>query len=224
MCGRYELYTEGRTDELTRVIAQIVSRNPDAVFQTGEIRPTDTAPVMIMENGRIRAGLMKWGFLNPGKAADSRKERIIINARAETAADKPMFRNCLYRRRCVVAGTGFFEWSHDGRKQKYRLALPDRQALYMAGLYELYEDGPHFVILTIHANESLRDIHDRMPLILSKDQVRSWLADGAFALSFLQSAGPLLKRKTVDGQKNINRRIAADSPASETYEQLSLPL
>lgn len=231
MCGRYELCADERTDELGRVIAQVRRRHPGVSFQTGEIRPTDLVPVVFLKNGRVQADLMRWGFTAlpaKGNGSGTPSARLIINARAESASQKAMFRTCLSRRRCVIGSTAFFEWSHDDQKTKYRFRLSQDQALYMAGLYERYEDGDHFVILTTAANESMISVHNRMPLILTRDQVRAWLTDEAFALSFLQSGGTELIKEPADcqtdGKRSKGGQNAASGKNTSDYEQLSLKL
>ena len=108
------------------------------------------------EGGRL-ADLFRWGFPN------FYRKGVIINARAETAEDKPTFRPCLEAGRCVIPSAGFYEWDAD--KRKIRFYQPGH-ALYMAGLYRVYEGKPCYVILTTAANPSVADVHDRMPLVL----------------------------------------------------------
>lgn len=98
---------------------------------------------------------------------------VIINARSETAAEKSMFRKSLLQRRCVVPATGFYEWNH--KKQKYKFNLPNHELLYLAGIWNEYEGEKHFVILTTAANEAMKDIHNRMPVILKKNIINQWV-------------------------------------------------
>jgi putative SOS response-associated peptidase YedK len=100
-----------------------------------------------------------------------------------------MFRSSLERRRCVIPSTGFYEWKHEGGKQKkdkYLLTLPGEKMLYMAGFYGAFKDGlgkPYegFVILTAQANDSIAKLHDRMPVILSASLRELWLGDTGMA-------------------------------------------
>ena len=105
---------------------------------------------------------------------------VIINVRAETASEKRTFSGALAARRCVIPSTGFFEWTHTQgqKKEKYLFNDPQSPLLYMAGLYTPAPDGalPRYVILTTAANESIRDIHDRMPVILRKEEIGEWVA------------------------------------------------
>lgn len=157
MCGRYTVSTEEEVIEIREIIHEINQRlvnTPEhALMKTGEICPTSIAPVLALESQCVRPQLMKWGF------PKWQGSGVIINARAETAAQKPMFRSSLISRRCIVPSTGFFEWSHaPGKKEKYLLRLPDAPALYMAGLYNTFRDEhrkPYaaYAILTTAANE-----------------------------------------------------------------------
>ena len=133
--------------------------------------------------------LLTWGF--PG----FKGQRTIINARAETAPDKPMFRKCLEQRRCVIPSTGFYEWAAD--KQKIRLNLPGDRALYMAGLYNEFAGEPRYVILTTAANESISDVHNRMPVVLPRDRITEWIDDLGAAMDILHTVPPMLDRQSV---------------------------
>jgi putative SOS response-associated peptidase YedK len=181
VCGRYTVFTEEEVIEMREIMNEINRRYIGtaelAAMKTGEIFPTDLAPVLTLgEHGR-EARLMSWGFpkwQSPG---------VIFNARSETAGEKPMFRDALERRRCVVPSTGFFEWKHDGgkaKKDKYLLTLPGEKMLYMAGFFGSFRDKlgqPYdgFVIMTAAANDSMALLHDRMPIILTASQRQQWL-------------------------------------------------
>jgi putative SOS response-associated peptidase YedK len=125
--------------ELERICGIIRNKYPGEPLKSGKICPGDRAPVLVREGGpeERRAGvrLMCWGYYAFGKT--------VINARAETAAEKPLFRDSLRLRRCVIVSTGFYEWTHSGEKgkgrDKYLFRLPDTPVLYLAGFYELRE-------------------------------------------------------------------------------------
>ncbi len=183
MCGRYQFDNEVNIAELEKIISQL---NKDyygtqklSAMKTGEVFPTDLAPVIVDENGVEKPVLMNWGF----PKWDS--HGVIINARSETAEDKPMFQTAFHKHRCLIPATGFFEWQHKEsppHKAKYLIKSEDYPMLYMAGLYDFFKDLnglliPSFVILTTAANPSMSGIHDRMPLILSGGDRLSWLQD-----------------------------------------------
>ncbi len=188
MCGRYQFSMES-----SAILAQIARETGNTEF-AGEIFPANTAPVLHAENGAIHPALFRWGFPMQGK-------RLMINARSETAAVKPMFRDSLKTRRCVIPSSGFFEW--DPEKHKYFFQLPDEDALYMAGIYDQHGGKKCFCILTTAANESMKDIHSRMPLVLRKEQVSDWLFSETAALQILNETPPELKKTTDDTQLQL---------------------
>ncbi len=105
---------------------------------------------------------------------------------------KKLFQASLHSLRCVVPCTGFYEWNK--QKDGYRFSLGHSGLLYMAGIYAHWDDGARFVILTVPANPSVARVHDRMPLILPRQSVRTWLNDPERALHLLKSRGPALCR------------------------------
>ena len=123
---------------------------------------------------------MQWGLI-PGWAKDPTIGARLINARAETAAEKPAFRNAIRRRRCLVVADGFYEWQGAGRtKQPYFIRLCDDRPFAFAGIWEAWEAADHTMleacaILTTGPNELIRPIHDRMPVILPSGDYAAWL-------------------------------------------------
>ncbi len=188
MCGRYQF-----SEDSSPTLAQIIRELGCTEF-AGEIFPSAAAPVLKAEGGAVRPALLDWGFPIQGK-------RLVINARAETAAVKPLFRDSLNARRCVIPSSGFYEW--DTEKRKYLFRLPDADTLYMAGIYDLREGRPRFCILTTAANDSMKEIHDRMPLILTKDQVSDWIFDAAAAQKLLVETPPELVKTAEDAQLQL---------------------
>ena len=147
---------------------------------------------MLVSRGKKIVGeFQQWGL--PG----FRGRQQIINARAETVTEKPMFRRSIAFQRCVIPATGFYEW--DAAKHKYFFQMPG-QPLYLAGIYDNISGVNCFIILTTAPNDSVAPIHDRMPLLLSHEQVRPWLVDAGAALELLCSRPPLLQRTSCDGQ------------------------
>jgi len=108
--------------------------------------------------------------------------------------EKPMFRKSIYTKRCVIPSTGFYEWSHDKEKRKYLFNLPEAQALYMAGLYNEFDGERRFVILTTDANASMQEIHNRMPIVLSRESANQWILDSQKTIGILNENHPLLNR------------------------------
>lgn len=189
MCGRYSLFTEEENQEIMRIVKSIDNKYPQNNMKQGEIFPTNTAPILCLEQDQIKPELSVWGFPRFGAKG------VIINARSESADSRPMFRKSLHTRRCVVPSTGFYEWSQNGPKTKYRFNLPNDPALYMAGLFNEFNGENRFVILTTGANNSIADIHNRMPVILPKTMAEDWIMSEAFALSYINAVMPPLHRE-----------------------------
>lgn len=189
MCGRYSLYTDDENNEIMRIIEALNQRYPGNNMKTGEIFPTNTVPVILSQGGDIRPELSTWGFPRFGAA-----KGVIINARSESADERPMFRSSLHSRRCVIPSTGFFEWTQSGEKIKYRFNLPESNTLYMAGLYNQFKEENRFVILTTGANRSMADVHNRMPVILQKQSIEDFILSEEFAIPYLHANMPELCR------------------------------
>lgn len=193
MCGRYQFSTKEYKEfqQIVRDAQRRSEQHGELNFPiAGDICPSQTAPVMVARGDKIVGEFQQWGVPNF-------KGHQIINARAETVAEKPMFRHSIAAQRCVIPATGFYEW--DGGKHKYLFELPG-QPLYLAGIYDNVNGINCFIILTTAPNDSVSPIHDRMPLMLAREQVRPWLTDAGAALELLVSRPPLLQRTSCDGQ------------------------
>ncbi len=149
---------------------------------SGEIRPTDIAAVIAPDKSGNKAVFpMQWGFHVQGL------KQPVVNARIETAAEKPAFRDSWYRRRCIIPASWYFEWQHtllpNGRKKtgdKYAIQPRDAEMTWLAGLYQIEEINgfryPTFVVLTRKPCDAVSGIHDRMPVILPESKVDEWIA------------------------------------------------
>ncbi len=127
--------------------------------------------------------MFRWGLV-PHWAKDPRIGNRLINARIETAAQKPSFRDAFRRRRCLIPADGFYEWQSRGKhKQKFLIRGASGRLLALAGLWERWRDANGVpvetcTILTTEPNDLLRPIHDRMPVIVPRDHYRDWLGLG----------------------------------------------
>ena len=156
---------------LDRMVAQLGRPLVDA----GEVRPTDIAVAVAPDrSGRRAAFPMIWGFTGPASS--------LFNARVETAARKPLWKESWERRRCVIPASWYYEWEHfsspDGKQKtgdRYAIQPKGRTLTLMAGLYRIEDGFPHFSILTREPGEELRFIHDRMPVILSSEAAGRWI-------------------------------------------------
>ena len=129
------------------------------------------------QSGLIGASEMVWGFSNPVKKG------LIINARAETAREKITFADSIAGRRCVIPASGFYEW--DAHKAKYRFTSPEGGLLLLAGFYREEQGIPRYTVLTTVANGSMIRVHDRMPVMIGRDEIRPWIEDDARLPDFL---------------------------------------
>ncbi len=177
MCGRYALHVFAR--ELAELLRAV--RLPVEFGARYNIAPTQQAPILrIGEDGQRELVMAKWGLI-PSWAKDAAIGNRMINARAETAAEKPAFRAAMKKRRCIVPASGFYEWQKiEGSKvkQPWYIHRADAAPLALAGLWESWEgDEPirSFTILTTDANELMRPLHDRMPVILEPEEIDRWL-------------------------------------------------
>lgn len=176
MCGRYALYGPvSRLREHFEVDFDEIDFRPRY-----NLAPQQFAPVVREHEGVRHAAMLRWGLL-PSWAKDAAMATRLINARAETAAEKPAFRAAFKARRCLVPADGFYEWQAgaDG-KQPYFVRLTADAPLALAGLWEHWtapggEELSTFTILTTAANELLAPIHDRMPVILPPEAWGLWL-------------------------------------------------
>ena len=178
MCGRYWFE---ESPEL-RPFVEAMNRSPlmerfgenATVTTQGEVRPMDVVPVIATNRrGEPAAFPMRWGF---------RGNALMINARVETAAEKPTFKEAWKAHRCIVPARHYFEWEHltgsDGRKKtgrKYMIRPRDGGVAWMCGLYRLEAGIPVFVVLTRAPGEGIRFIHDRMPLMMPGACARDWI-------------------------------------------------
>lgn len=190
MCGRYHFSVEESRD-LQRIIGEAQRRSiPRAdEIKLGEVFPTDKSVVLLAADGKLVPEVQAWGFprfKGPG---------VMINARSETAEEKPVFKNCLSTRRCIVPSTGFYEWSP--QKERYLFTSHHFGCIYMAGLYDEFDGERRFVILTAQANDSVKEIHHRMPVIIPKVEIMSWLTDRSRAKQMLHRRMPLFKKTVI---------------------------
>ena len=182
MCGRYFLE---ESPELRPIIEEM-NRSPlmtlfqeAAVIRNGEVRPTAVVPAIAFSRaGKRTVYPMRWGFAG--------KNGLLINARVETAAEKPTFRDSWQSHRCVLPAACYYEWEHlpgaNGKQtlgSKYALHPANAPVTWLCGLYRMEQGVPVFVILTREPCDNIRFIHDRMPLMLPGDAVDDWIRPDA---------------------------------------------
>jgi putative SOS response-associated peptidase YedK len=173
MCGRFNLTASG--EEIAEAFD--LDEVPE-IAPRYNIAPTQPAAVVGLnaDSGRRRLNLLRWGLVPEGAPETDRGH---INARAETAWQKPSFRDAFAQRRCLVPATGFYEWQRTGaRKRPWVFTLASGAPFAFAGLWEppAHEAAPAtFTILTTEPNDLARTVHDRMPVILPHDAWEPWL-------------------------------------------------
>ena len=178
MCGRYTIYTD-----LTQLAERFGFDVGDVdLLPSYNVAPTQSVLTVVGNEGN-RAELMRWGLI-PSWEKDMSKGSRMINARAETVAEKPSYRAALVRRRCLVIADGFYEWQKtETRKRPMRIAMDDGRPFAFAGLWEVWKSPDSGLIksctiITTSANDRLQSIHARMPVVLTPDGERPWL-DGS---------------------------------------------
>ena len=176
MCGRYTL-----TTSVARLGGLFELANRPNLPARYNIAPTQAVAVVRLEEGLRVLASLRWGLI-PSWAKDASLGAKMINARAETVAEKPAFRGAFRRRRCLVLADGFYEWRAEGKgaKQPYRMTLKDGEPFAFAGLWETWTpaDGEAVAsctIVTCAANDLLQPPHERMPVILPPGALRDWL-------------------------------------------------
>lgn len=181
MCGRYVI--EGTTELSERFQLRQIPADLFPDWTTYNAAPSQLLPV-IVENaeGERTAVPMQWGLIPRWKRPDGKASVAPINARAETLQEKPMFRGLVKARRCIVPASGFYEWRKiDGRKQPYYLTSDDGELWGLAGLYDLTHDEENaaagsFTIITTGANPLVAPLHERMPVILRREDEEEWVS------------------------------------------------
>ncbi len=169
MCGRYFIAEDDPTEELMQIIAAVNRRSAD-VKTSGEIRPTDTIPVLA-NSPALQPGAyaMRWGYTMPDGTP-------MFNARSETAASKVMFKDGMAQRRCIIPASHYFEWEKRGKERiKYAIAPEGSRTIYMAGIYRKEGNRAACTILTRSPAPKIAFIHNRMPVILPAEAIADWL-------------------------------------------------
>lgn len=171
MCGRYALHTSPEVIALAFGVPAIPAYAPRY-----NIAPA--SQVLIIR--RNEAAMVRWGLV-PRWAKDPSIGATLNNARAETVAEKPSFRDACRRRRCLIPASGFYEWKAEaGRKQPYYIHPAGGELFAFAGLWEQWQDLQTCAIITTVANEKMTTVHDRMPVIVSPAEYSDWLSDRSY--------------------------------------------
>jgi len=230
MCGRYAIISA--PEEIRRLFRYAEQPNFPPRYN---VAPTQPIPLVRIAEGARHFALMRWGLL-PAWVKDPRAFTLLINARAETALEKPAFRNAMKRRRCLIPADGFYEWRREGaRKQPFFIRRRDRAPFAFAGLWETWsgpggEEIDTAAILTTQANETLRALHHRMPVILPPEAFDLWLDEAtdvrAAASLLVPAADDQLELFAVSDAVN---KVVNDDPrniapvSTETIDMPAMP-
>ena len=175
MCGRYSLIAD------LGELAKRYEFDGDGLALKPAYNVAPTQDVLTVVGGEARrGGFMRWGLI-PWWAKNASIGSRMINARAETVSEKPAFRDALRRRRCLVLADGFYEWQRTGSVRKpMRVVMRSGEPFAFAGLWSVWRDPdgnriPSCAIITTTANDLLRPVHDRMPVVLPRELEELWL-------------------------------------------------
>ncbi len=201
MCGRYTLTCPDGEALVRSLPFDEINETRIRFRPRYNVAPGQSCPVIHLDAGKPVLVEGSWGFARAGGG-------LVINARSETAAQSPLFRDAFRRGRCLVPADGFLEWRKEGRiNQPHLFRRPDGQVFVMAGLWQ----DERYVVLTRDADGQVAEIHDRMPVLLEGPSVRRWLDDGEIA------SGPELVRTPVSTR--INRTEHDDPECLEPLPQ-----
>lgn len=235
MCGRVTLTVPAIEAVAEALGAELDPTDAAAYEPRANVAPSERHWMLRRSNaGRRRLERAAWGFTVPAATAT---QRLMFNARSETAERLGLFRDAWQRRRCVVPTDGFYEWSGPrGDRRPTWFRAPDEGLLLMAGLFDERADGTRFTILTTRSSGLVAPLHDRMPVVLRPDQVEAWLEAPDPALMEPAPPEALVARPASPSVNSTRpRRTAADPsgrsdqasrsearPATGRAKQLSL--
>ena len=221
MCGRYFLTTPGEV--LADIFETGSATETPALTPRYNIAPTQQVPIVRLgADGRREMALASWGLV-PVWAKEKAIGNKLINARAETLAEKPSFRDAYRKRRCVLPADGYFEWKREGAvKQPYAFRARDGRPLALAGLWSFWKEPAtgepleSCAIVTTSPNALAATVHDRMPAILSPDGIARWL-DGATPATDLAALFEPFPAEAMVAYP-VSRRV--NSPANDSADLL----
>ena len=173
MCGRY--VNKNSFEDIEKLFQADLIQSPSISIQPSyNICPTQYSPVVVSAGEKYYMENMHWGLI-PSWSKDSKFATNLINARIETVQEKPSFKGLTNTSRCIVIASGYYEWVQtDSGKQPYYIH-GEHNVLPIAGLWTRWKDIKSFTIITKSANSSVSNIHHRMPLIIEKNHIKSFL-------------------------------------------------
>jgi putative SOS response-associated peptidase YedK len=228
MCGRAtHRLSWAEIHALYRLIAPAAAPNLEPHYN---VCPTDTIPVVIERDGGRALVPMRWGLVPAWWKKSLKELPATFNARAESVAEKPMFRDAFKRRRCLVPISGYYEWvtAPDG-KQPFYFTRRDGAPITVAGLWDEWRNGEtgeplqSCTMIITAANDFTRAVHDRMPVLLEPDSFAPWLGGGAGTELLRPAANDVLRMWPVSRRVNSSRAPCDDPTLIEPAEPLVRP-
>jgi putative SOS response-associated peptidase YedK len=222
MCGRFVQISDLR--EVGKIFQATVEARLQPNYNVAPRQPI----AVLMEEGKRKIMEMQWGLI-PHWAKDAAIANKLINARSETLAEKPSFRDSFKSRRCLIIADGFYEWqSLGGIKRPYFIFMKDKQPFAMAGVYDRWKDHEgktvtSCTIVTTEANEFMKPLHHRMPVIIAPKDYTLWLDPAAKDSAKLAA---LLKPWDAKNMEAYEVRAMVNSPVNNTsncIEPIDIP-
>ena len=214
MCGRFAITLP---DDAMAGLFDAVPSNDLPKIPNYNVCPTNQVHTVTSENGTRRLRPMRWGFIPQWYKTPS-DGPLLINARAETIAEKPAFRAACRERRCLIPASGFYEWTKDegGNRLPWYIYPTEGELLAFAGVWQVWDRGGEAItscaIVTTAANTAMSAIHHRMPVVLASDDWAKWLGEEGKGAATLMHAPPedALAFHRVDPAVNSNRASGAE--------------
>lgn len=217
-CGRYTLALETTIKSKDRLL----NISLDKIKPNYNVAPGQNMPVIISSGKNIKLEIMRWGLI-PSWSKDVNIGYKLINTRAETIFEKPMWRSAVKHKRCLIPATGFYEWKKTDSKLKvpYYIQLKDQDLFTIAGLWSTWNDPSgnkinSYSIITTSPTRQMAEIHNRMPVIFRKSEDKLWLDNNLDDTSVITE----LLRPYKEGQLNIYRVSTLVNDTKNNFKEL----
>ena len=221
MCGRITLGNSiEKLEQFLEDIFRIRKLNLDTILPRFNVAPGQDVVAVINDGNTNRAGLLKWGVISDQTKTEDKKF-MMINIRSETLLAKPYFSRWMQAKRCVILADGFYEWKKDNKKKTPMCIVQENRTFFaIAGLWQTQVDENNqkthtCVVITIPANDDVSSIHDRMPAILSDEQLNEWLNPN---MKDLQLLNLILNAQTKKPLLAYQVSTLVNNPSNESSE------
>lgn len=190
MCARFYIDPDAKNFALEAARDMgLPVRDDTGTFVPSDIVPSKDAPALLLQEDSLLLTSLTWGY------PDRDGKRLLINARAESAADRPTFRHGFASHRALFPASSFYEWNP--QKEKFTFHVREQKSFFLCGFYDDFDGKRRFVILTRGANEDMRPVHERMPVIAQNAaEGKQFLASGEGAKALFSREGPALLGRT----------------------------